>query len=130
MPYQDLGNRQVVAAMDTTGLNTGNYTALFNPATYGQLTPSGDTLEVYHIFIATQPLPGIINWVTPGNYGQFMIWKNNVPWDNQPFSVNNAWDPSQPLLMRDSDEIEIFFSIAATVSPAPTVILWLRESTP
>lgn len=123
MAYQDLGTRSVLAVTDTTNLNPGNYTAIIDSAVWGNLTPSGDTFEVYHIFVATQPVPGIIQWNQAPNFGQFMIWKNLVPWDNQTFSANNAWDPSQPMPVRDSDEIEIFFSIAATITPAPTVIL-------
>jgi len=115
---QTLGSRQVQATLDATGLNTGNWTAQLTDQI---LNSQVDPYEIYHFYVSTSTG---VNFTSPGAIGQFMVWINNVPWDNEPYSANNSWDPSQPMILHPGDEVDFFFSFG-TGTP-PIVTAWLR----
>jgi hypothetical protein len=118
MALQTLGSRQVTATLDQTGLNTGNWTVQLTDQI---LNSNVDPYEIYHFFVSTVTQ---LQWSATPAVGQFQVWVNNVPWDNQPYSANNSWDPSQPLLLHPGDEVDFFFSFG-TGNP-PIVTAWLR----
>lgn len=118
MSLQTLGSRQVVATLDTTGLNPGNWTAQFTDQV---LNSNVDPFEIYHFYVSTVQQ---LQWTQTPAFGQFQVWINNVPWDNEPYSANNSWDPSQPMLLHPGDEVDFFFSFG-TGSP-PIITAWLR----
>jgi hypothetical protein len=117
MTLQTLGSRTVTAAIDT-GRNTGLWTAVFNDQI---LAINENPFEIYHIYIATTQL---LNWSAVPLFGQFQVWINGNPWDNVPFTANNSWDPSQPMILHPGDEVDFYFSFSTT--PAPIVTAWLR----
>jgi hypothetical protein len=118
MALQTLGSRQVVATLDQTGLNPGNWTVQLTDQI---LNSNVDPYEIYHFFVSTVTQ---LSWSSTPAVGQFQVWINNVPWDNEPYSANNSWDPSQPMLLHPGDEVDFFFSFG-TGSP-PIVTAWLR----
>lgn len=120
MAYQTLGSRQVVATPDATGLNPGNWTVQLTDQI---LNSQVDPYEIYHFFVSTS---STLSFTSPGATGQFQVWINNVPWDNEPYSANNSWDPSQPMILHPGDEVDFFFSFGT--GTAPIVTAWLRYS--
>lgn len=117
MPYVPLGWRKLAAAADTTGLNAGNLSAAFTPAV---LNVTRSFYEIYHIVIAT---------VTPGQ--TFTPAPIHVFLDAQPYTFTfpaggTEWDPAEPMLVRQGQEIDFLFGLASSVTPVPVVTLYLR----
>jgi hypothetical protein len=110
--YIGLGSRGPnTAATDTTGLNTGNYTNSFTPAALATNVPY---FEIYHMIVSNVPI---------GANAQIVV--NNKSWGFTNPLIGSEWDPSQPLLMNPTDEIDFLWSIAAS-GQAPLVTVWLR----
>jgi hypothetical protein len=118
MALQTLGARTVMAAPDTTGRNGTNWTAT---CTADLMNVNVDPYQVYHIYLASTQL---LDWSANPIAGQFQVWINGNPWDNVPYSANNAWDPAQPMILHPGDEVDFFFSF--NTGQAPIVTLWLR----
>ena len=114
MAYITLGSREVVSALDTTGQNTGNYTAWFSAQVLGINVPY---FELYHAVVTDVP---------SGATAQINL--NAAEWSfTAPGFGGSEWDPSQPLLMRPSDEIFFFWSVGT--GTAPVVTCWFRYDT-
>jgi hypothetical protein len=112
MSYIGLGSRGPnIALADSTGLNSGNYTNAFTPAT---LATNVAFFEIYHMIVANVPV---------GANAQIVV--NNKPWGFTNPLFGSEWDPAQPLLMNPTDEIDFLWSIAAS-GQAPQVTIWLR----
>jgi hypothetical protein len=110
--YIGLGSRGPVAAIaDTTGLNTGKYTNAFTPAVISCNVPY---FEIYHLVITNVPV---------GANAQIVI--NNKPYGFTYPLFGSEYDPSQPILMNPTDEIDFLWSITAS-GQAPQVTLYLR----
>jgi hypothetical protein len=109
--YIGLGSRTVTAALDTTGLNAGNYTNAFTPAVINTNVPY---TEVYHM-VATS---------VPGG-AQATIYINNKFYGFCYPNVGSEWNPAQPILLNPADEIDFCWSIAAS-GTAPMVTAYLR----
>jgi hypothetical protein len=118
LTYQTLGGRPVTATLDETGRNPGNWTAQI---TESDFNANVDPYEVYHIYIATTQM---LQFSATPITGQFQVWINGLPWDNVPYSANNSWDPSQPMILHPGDEVDFFFSFGT--GQAPIVTVWLR----
>lgn len=112
MGYLPLGPTQpVTAAADQTGQNPGNLTTAFTTAV---LAVRVAWYEVYHM---------VVTGVSGLASAQVMI--GTRPWGfTQPFN-GSEWDPSQPMLMQDGQEIYFLWNLAATATP-PVTTLWLR----
>lgn len=113
-----LGSRQVLATLDQTGLNSGNWTAQFTDSVFNVSVPS---FSIFHIYLTTSPN---LNWLASPAEGQFQVWINGQPWDFQPYSANNSWDPAQPMPLIPGDEVDFFFNNG--LAPAPLVVCWLQ----
>ncbi len=114
MPYIGLGRRKVDGIMDNTGLNTGNWTNVFDERVLGAKVAY---YEIYKV-VVTNALPGlpVLTW-----------YMNNDVWSSVPLAGNAEWDPTNPLLMTPSDVTYFCWNIAfnASVTP-PRVTVWMR----
>ncbi|HEY2089893.1 MAG TPA: hypothetical protein VGH54_28215 [Mycobacterium sp.] len=111
MSYLPLTQLVTTAAADETGKNTGNLTNAF---TTGSM-PRCAWFEVYHM---------VITGVPPG--ASASIWIGNKQWGFTNPLGGSEWDPSQPLLLQDGQEVYFLWSVASTVTPLPMVTMWLR----
>lgn len=108
----------VLSAADTTGINTGNLTAAFTVNVLGTMPP------VFEWFRA------VIDTVTPGQ--TFSPAPCSIRIDKaRPVSStfpagNTEWDPSQPVPMRQGNELFFFWNLASSSTPAPLVTCWFR----
>lgn len=118
MAYVTLGPRPVKATADTTGLNTGNYTASLSDQVIGASVPR---FEMYHMFISAPTLTGIATTAT--------VLVNRQYWDATLIGQLNSWDPSQPMLLQPGDEIDVLFNVPTTNTTVPTVTCWFRYET-
>jgi hypothetical protein len=109
--YITLGARQLTSAPDTTGRNTGNYTAYFSTQVLGCNVPQ---FEIYHALVTD--VPGL---ATATIYLNVQQWSFTAPGFG-----GSEWDPEQPLYVRPGDEVFFFWS-TGTGTP-PDVTCWLR----
>lgn len=115
MSYFTLGARPMNAAKDTTGLNTGNWTAVFNDATINATVPR---YEMYHMYITS---PQLASGQTSAR-----VMLNNYFWDATLIGQLNSWDPAQPMLMSPGDALYVLFNVPTSTTPAPMVTCWFR----
>lgn len=115
MAYVTLGPRPVVAKADSTGQNTGNYTAVFDQTVMSINVPE---FELYHMFITAPTLTG------QSTTAQIKL--NQAFWDATLIGQLNSWDPSQPMILTPGDTISILFNVPTTNATAPTVTCWFR----
>lgn len=112
MGYLPLPQATVTAAPDSTGRNTGNLTSQFDQVV---LNSHVAWYECYHMVVTSVPAGA-----------QATIWIGSKQWGfTFPFS-GSEWDPSQPMLLQDGQEVFFFWSVAAATVPAPVVTMWLR----
>jgi hypothetical protein len=111
MAYITLGPRMLVSAADTTGRNTGNYTAWFSTQALSINVPQ---FELYHALVTGVP--------TGANA---TIYVGTSQWSfTSPAFSGSEWDPSEPLLMRPGEELFFFWSTGT--GGGPTVTCWFR----
>jgi len=111
MSYITLGSKQVTAALDTTGLNSGNWTNAFTLAVLGAKVPY---YEIYSISVTSVPVNGSL-----------AAYVNQRIRTSAKLFGNAEWDPSQPILMTPDDELFLAWAQAATGTP-PVATVWLR----
>ena len=117
MSYIPLGRRMLTASADQTGLNAGNFTNQFASTV---LNVTVGIFEVYHAVVAA-PTPSQSLIPAP-----CIIYLNQQPYSFT-FPVGGSeWDPSEPMLCRNGDEIDFCWNLASTNTPAPVVTLYLR----
>jgi hypothetical protein len=106
----NLGPRAATGTADPQNVvAAGNWTVTFTPSILNVTVPE---YEVHHIVIAG-----------PGGY--FLVYINGDFWDTSLLATNNSWDPSQPMLLRPSDSVYFYWSVAT--GNAPKVTMWLRQ---
>jgi hypothetical protein len=110
--YYPLTQVVTTAAADQTGKNAGNLTNAFTTA----IMPNGVAwFECYHMVVTNVP---------PGAQAQILIgsklWGFNYP------LFGAEWDPCQPMLLQNGQEVYHLWTAADTVTPAPIVTMWLR----
>ena len=108
----------VASAADQTGFNSGNLTTAFTTNVLGTMPA---IWEWYRCTISTQT-PGVT--FTPASCS---IWRNL----KQPLSFTypaggTEWDPSQPIQLRQGDEIYFLWDLASSSTPVPVVTLFAR----
>lgn len=111
-----LGARPVIAGPDTTGMNPGNWTAIFDDNVINVTTPE---YELYHMFIQAPSL-------NLNQQSSAIVRLNSYAWDATLVAQLNSWDPSQPLIMRAGDTLSVAFNVPDTSMPAPKVTCWFR----
>jgi hypothetical protein len=115
MTYAGLGFRPVKASADTTGMNTGNYTCVFNDTVIAVNVPY---FELYHFYLTAPQLSGTETTV------QVML--NQGYWDYNLIGQANAWDPSQPMILSPGDVLYFFFNVPTSNTTVPVVYAWFR----
>ena len=118
MPYVPLGARPVTAAADTTGMNAGNYTAMFD---HNVISANVPYFEMYHIYLTSPSLVGSSTIAT--------VLLNTYFWDVTLIGQANSWDPSQPMLMTPGDILYVFFNVPVSNPVKPVVTAWFRYQT-
>lgn len=114
MTYIPLNARSVTATPDATGFNIGNWTAAFTPAILSVSTQ----IPFFEIFKMV---------VTGGAPGTSLIVKiDNYEWDTTLIGWQNAWDPAQPMLVQQGQEVDILFNDPITDNTPATVTVWMR----
>lgn len=110
--YVDLGSRgPVKGAADTSGLNPGNWSITFDPATLAVSLPQ---FEVYKMVVS-----GAANTT-------FKVYRESKQWDVGVYGTLNSWDPQQPLLMHDGETLLFAYSDPVTDGTPPSATIWLR----
>lgn len=119
MPFQPCGGSPVtiIATKDTTGVNSGNYTAAFTSNVLGTMPA---IWEWYHGIIDTQS--GALFTPAPCNIRVNQLKPVSFTYPDG----GTEFDPSQPIEFRQGDELYFFFQLASTNTPAPRVTLYLR----
>jgi len=112
MPYIGLGSRRVVAAADQTRLNTGNLTSAFTPAVIDINVPY---YELYKIMVQNVPI---------GFAASVMI--NNKLFSYTMPVQGSEWDPSQPMLLNPTDELDLLWTIPTSNTTLPVCTAWFR----
>jgi hypothetical protein len=107
----------VEAVLDTTGRNTGNYTATFDSSVLDFNLP---LFECYHIVI-------------DGPVGSsFDLYVGNQWYSSVAQGWKNEWDPSQTMKLQQGQVIYFFWNISpsANVTPVPVVTMYFQEPSP
>lgn len=112
MPYIGLGSRRVVATADLTGLNPGNWTNAFTPAVTQINVPY---FELYKMIAENVPVGFSATCVIDNKKFSFTF----------PFT-GTEWDPSQPMLMIPSNELDLLWNAPTSNPSAPIVTAWFR----
>jgi hypothetical protein len=112
MPFIGLGSRRVVSALDQTGLNQGNYTAAFTPAV---LIINVPYYELYKMIVENVPLGFSATCVIDNKHFSFTL-------PNQ----GSEWDPSQPMPMIPTNELDLLWNIPVPNASIPVVTAWFR----
>lgn len=113
--YRDLGPTQLLKAIpDQTHNNPGNWTLT---ATQADLNSYVAQAEVYQISI-------------DGPVGSsFTVFRNTRRWNVVLQGWANTYDPVNPLYIRPTDTIFLYWNAAIGQLPVPTAIFWLRYDT-
>lgn len=110
----------VLSAADQTGANQGNLTTAFTSNVLGTMPP---VFEWFRAIVDTAtgalftpaPCPIMLNYRKPVTFT---------------YPVGGTeWDPSQPIPMRDGDELFFFWQLASSVTPVPRVTCFFRYDT-
>lgn len=112
MAYIGLGSRRVIAAADQTGLNPGNFTTAFTPATTLINVPY---FELYKMLVENVPLGFSATCVIDTKRFSFTLPAGG-----------SEWDPSQPMLMIPSNELDLLWNIPTSNTTIPVVTAWFR----
>jgi hypothetical protein len=99
---------------DLTGLNPGNWTVSFDPATIGVNLPQ---FEVYKIVVMGAPNT------------TFDVYIDSQQWDTGVYGALNSWDPEQPLILRPGQYLNFLYSDPVTDGFPPVITIWLRYDT-
>ena len=113
MSYIGLGKKKALAVEDPTGLNTGNFTNVFDLA---KLAAKVSFYEIYKVTVANGfPTVGL-TW-----------YQNSDVWSSVTLSGGAEWDPVQPLQMTPDDETYFCWAKAFNgATTPPLVTCWLR----
>jgi hypothetical protein len=112
LAYKGLPPVSVVAAADTTGENTGNYTAIIDTTTMVSYLTQ---FELYKMTIDG-----------PVGFG-LQVYFDNKKWSHTSQGWQNEWDPQQPALLNSGEVIYFYFQAPDTLTPVPTVTAWFRH---
>lgn len=109
--YIGLGRKKATAIKDNTGLNTGNWTNVFDHQALGANPPQ---FEIYHFAAINVPAVSTLT-----------VFVGNDVFSSVLLAGNSEWDPSQALPLTPDDDVYLCWNIAAS-GTAPVVTAWLR----
>ena len=112
-----VGSRTVTALLDPTGNNTGNYTAVFDPAA---VSVNWTQFEVYKIVVVIPILVGLVGWTV---YNGLHIWDAFQ-------SSGFASYEGTPMVVDSGETVFFYFDESIqnspTNNPPPIVTMWLQ----
>jgi hypothetical protein len=109
--YVSLGRKKTVAAADATGLNTGNWTNVFD---HSILKANVAAFECYHMSVINVPHAIVLTvYVGVDVFSSVLL------------AANAEWDPAQALPLTPDDDVYLCWSATAAGTP-PTAWMWLR----
>jgi hypothetical protein len=111
MSYVGLPPRWLDAELDATGNNTGNWTNAFTADVLAARVP---WCEIYHAVAENVPV---------GAAATIKIGMRTYSFTSP--DGGSEWDPAQPALVQDGQDVYFYWSAAASGTP-PRVTLWLR----
>jgi hypothetical protein len=102
----------MVATLDTTGNNVGNWTLIADPQ---KLNCKVALAEVHQISI-------------DGPIGsKFALYRNTRVWNQVVQGWANNYDPQNPLMIRPGDTLFFYWRAQAGVwFPVPSAVVWMR----
>ena len=110
-----LGPAYAEAALDTTGNNPDNYTAVVDGRVLGM---TAERYECYHIVI-------------DGPVGSsFKIYVGNQLYDNVAQGWRNSWDPAQTMKLQLGQVIYFYWNVGPSLTPVPSVTMYFQEASP
>ena len=127
MPYRGLGHPTSTGIQDGTGTAAGN----FNPYLPGTgwdviFTPDDFVTNLTQYEVYQISLDGPIG-------SSVLICIDHAPWNYVAQGWANSYDPQQPMLLNNGNELEFYWNFPATTPPydkvtnvLPVVTLWLR----
>lgn len=114
MAFTTLGYRPFTGTPDTTGFNSGNYTAALDLGDVSTVS----TFEMYHMYLTCPQLAGVPTTAT--------VMLNQGFWDVTLIGQANSWDPSQPMLCAPGDTLYVLFNVPTSNTTPPNVTAWFR----
>jgi hypothetical protein len=102
----------VVASADQTNLNPGNLTTAFTPAVININVPY---FEIYKMMVENVPTGFAASVVINAKLFSFTL----------PLT-GSEWDPSQPMLLNPSDELDLLWTIPVSNGMVPICTAWFR----
>lgn len=102
------------ATTDTSGTNTGNYTAFFQASDFQSNVPY---FELYRIVITG----GVV-------LDSFTVYRGTQFWDTAVigFGGITVWSARNPMPLTPGNDVSIYFAIPVSGNTAPSVTLWTR----
>lgn len=110
MSYITLGSRTAAGALDTTGLNKGNFTSFFPSSSLNVKMPN---YEIYSMSVT-----GLSQVAT------VTVYVGSSVRSTAKLLGNSEWDPSQPILLTYGEDVSICWDFGTGTAPSATV--WLR----
>lgn len=111
--YMPLPPIPVVAAADTTGQNSGNWTNAFTVA----VLPQVNVFEIWHMTVKSAPVAATAKIII--HNALFSVVTTGL-------DGTNEWDPQQAAILKPGDEMDFLWKVATSVTPAPIVTIWTR----
>lgn len=113
--FVGLNSRVTTAALDTTGLNPGNYTNAFTAGALGINVPY---YECFHIVVTNVP---------PAQYAKIYIGARQWGFTS-PANQGTEWAPPWGMYLTPEEEIYFFWNFNSTLSGAttPVITCWFR----
>jgi hypothetical protein len=110
--YRDLGPTALITATpDQTFNNTGNWTIVAGPTVLNCYVALA---EIYQIAVDGPIGSGIV------------VARNTRIWNQVVQGWQNNYDPSNPLFVRPTDTIFLYWKAPIVWLPVPTATFWLR----
>jgi len=115
-----IGSRNATAVLDPSGNNTGNYTAVFDPAS---VAVGWTQYEVYQIVVQVPLLMGLVGWT---------VYNGLHVWDAFQSSGFATWEAAgeTPLTVDSGETVWFYFDEMVMNSPnnnpPPLVTMWLQ----
>lgn len=108
------GPRTVTAVADTTGRNTGLWTASFDPSVIGIHYTQ---YEVYKMVVRLNASAGVVSWT---------IWNGAHPYEGFQASVIATWADPTPMPVDSGETLYFFFNEPSSDGTPPMVTIWCQ----
>lgn len=104
----------MTAGVDNSGVNTGNWTAIFDKAVVGI---NYNTYEVYKMVVELNPSAGVVSWT---------IHIGQRAYEGYQSSVIATWSDPNPMVVDSGETVYFYFSEPTSDGTPPVVTLWCQ----